>query len=74
MEINVAMELAKNEIVENINQVSSKYNLPSCLLNVILQAIALEVNNIAKKDLEKNMQEYMLEKDRETKEKEESDK
>ena len=47
MQIDVAMELAKNDIVNNINEVSKRYNLPSCLLNNILQAIASEVNNIA---------------------------
>jgi len=58
MKIDVAIELSKNEIVNSINEVSKKYNLPSCLLNQILQAIANEVNNIAQQDLHNNMQEY----------------
>ena len=58
MKIDVAIELSKNEIVNNINEVSKKYNLPSCLLNNILQAIANEVNIMAQNDLQKNMEEY----------------
>lgn len=65
MKIDVAIELSKNEIIKNINEVSKKYNLPSCLLNQILQAIANEVNNIAQQDLHKNMQEYEREKNME---------
>lgn len=79
MQIDVAMELAKNEIVNNINEVSKRYQLPSCLLNNILQAITNEVNNIAQQDLAKNMEDYQREKNmelyKEVKEKEkESDK
>ena len=58
MKIDVAIELSKNEIINSINEVSKKYNLPSCLLNQILQAIANEVNNLAQQDLHNNMQEY----------------
>lgn len=58
MKIDVAIELSKNEIINSINKVSKKYNLPSCLINNILQAIANEVNNIAQQDLHNNMQEY----------------
>lgn len=61
MQIDVAMELAKNDIVNNINEVSKRYNLPSCLLNNILQAIASEVNNIAQQELSKNMEDYKRE-------------
>lgn len=65
MKIDVAIELSKNEIVNNINEVSKKYNLPSCLLNNIIQAIANEVNIMAKNDLQKNMEEYEREKNME---------
>ena len=65
MKIDVAIELSKNEIVNNINEVSKKYNLPSCLLNNILQAIANEVNIMAQNDLQKNMEEYEREKNME---------
>ena len=58
MQIDVAMELAKNDIINNINEVSKRYQLPSCLLNNILQAIASEVNNISQQDLTKNMEDY----------------
>jgi hypothetical protein len=61
MKIDVAMELSKNEIVNNINEVSKRYNLPSCLLNNIIQSIVIEVNNIAQQDLAKNMEEYKRE-------------
>ena len=65
MQIDVAMELAKNEIVNNINEVSKKYQLPSCLLNNILQAITIEVNNITQQELAKNMEDYQREKNME---------
>lgn len=65
MKIDVAIELSKNEIVNSINEVSKKYNLPSCLLNQILRAIANEVNNLAQQDLHNNMQEYEREKNME---------
>jgi hypothetical protein len=58
MQIDVAIELAKNEIVNNINEVSSKYNLPFCLLNNIIQAIALETNSLTQQELAKNMEDY----------------
>lgn len=58
MQIDVAIELAKNDIVNNINEVSKRYNLPSCLLNNIIQAIAIEVNNISQQELAKNMEDY----------------
>ena len=58
MQIDVAMELAKNEIVNNINEVSKKYNLPFCLLNNIIQPIAIEVDKMAQQNLQKNMEEY----------------
>ncbi len=65
MKIDVAIELSKNEIVNNINEVSKKYNLPSCLLNNIIQAIANEVNIMAQNDLQHNMEEYEREKNME---------
>ena len=79
MQIDVAMELAKNDIVNNINEVSKKYQLPSCLLNNIIQGIGIEINNIAQQDLAKNMEDYQREENmklyKEVKEKEkESDK
>jgi hypothetical protein len=76
MQIDVAMELAKNEIVNNINEVSSKYNLPFCLLNNIIQAIALETNNITQQELAKNMEDYKRQQNMEIykKKKKESDK
>lgn len=65
MQIDVAMELAKNDIVNNINEVSKRYNLPSCLLNNIIQLIAIEVNNLSQQELQKNMQEYEKQKNME---------
>jgi len=61
MKIDVAIELSKNEIINSINEVSKKYNLPSCLLNQILQAIANEVNNLAQQELSKNLEDYKRE-------------
>lgn len=76
MKIDVAIELAKNEIVNNINEVSSKYNLPFCLLNNIIQALALETNNLTQQELAKNMEDYKRQQNMEIykKNKKESDK
>lgn len=61
MKIDVAMELAKNEIISNVNEVSKKYNLPFCLLNNIIQPIAIEVDKMAQQELSKNMEDYQRE-------------
>lgn len=68
MEIDIAIELSKNEIIESINKVSEKYKLPSCLLNQIIQAIANQTMQIANNDLQKHLEEYR--KQQEEKEKE----
>lgn len=65
MQLDVAVELAKNEIITNINEVSGRYNLPSFLLNNIIQLIANETNRMAQEDLEKNMKEYETKKNME---------
>lgn len=57
--IDVAMELSKNEIVDSINKICEKNNLPLCLLNIIISNIALEVNNMAQQELQKNMNDYI---------------
>ena len=67
MKIDVAMELAKNEIINSINEVSKKYNLPSCLLNIIIQVIGNEISKISQEELLKNMEEYNKEKNKDRK-------
>ena len=59
--IQIAIEEAKKEIVNNINDISNKYNLSYFLLNIIMNDIHEEVNikekeefNILKKQYDKN--------------------
>lgn len=59
--IQIAVEEAKKEIVNNINDISNKYNLSYFLLNIIMNDIHEEVNikekeefNILKKQYDKN--------------------
>ena len=59
--IQIAVEEAKKEIVNNINDISNKYNLSYFLLNIIMNDIHEEVNikekeefNILKRQYDKN--------------------
>lgn len=59
--IQIAVEEAKKEIVNNINEISNKYNLSYFLLNIIINDIHEEVSikekeelNILKKQYDKN--------------------
>lgn len=59
--IQIAVEEAKKEIVNNINDISNKYNLSYFLLNIIMNDLHEEVNikekeefNILKKQYDKN--------------------
>lgn len=70
MKINVSMELTKNEIVNSINGICEKYNVPLSLLNIILTNINIEVNNMAQQELQKDLAEY-YESQKEEKESEE---
>lgn len=57
--LDVTMELSKNEIVDSINKICEKHGIPICLLNIIISNIALEVNNMAQQELQKNMNDYI---------------
>ena len=59
--IQIALEEAKKEIINDINEISNKYNLSYFLLNIIMNDIHDEVNikekeefNILKKQYDKN--------------------
>ena len=59
--IQIAVEEAKKEIINDINEISNKYNLSYFLLNIIMNDIHEEVNikekeefNILKKQYDKN--------------------
>lgn len=71
--IDVMMEVSKNEIVDSINKVCEKNNLPLCLLNIIISNIAVEVNNMSQQELQKNMSIYNSEKQQETENQEQED-
>lgn len=68
--IQIAVEEAKKEIVNNINNISNKYNLSYFLLNIIMNDIHEEVNikekeefNILKRQYDKNKEVKENEKD-----------
>lgn len=68
--IQIAVEEAKKEIVNNINDISNKYNLSYFLLNIIMNDIHEEVNikekeefNILKRQYDKNKEVKENEKD-----------
>lgn len=64
--LDVMMELSKNEIVDSINKICEKNNLPLCLLNIIISNIAVEVNNMSQQELQKNMNNYIENQKKET--------
>ena len=66
--IDVILELSKQEIVDSINKVCEKHNLPLCLLNIIISNIAVEVNNMSQQELQKNMRSYIESQNEENKE------
>ena len=49
--IQIAVEEAKKEIVNNINEISNKYNLSYFLLNIIINDIHEEVSIKEKEEL-----------------------
>lgn len=49
--IQIAVEEAKKEIVNNINEISNKYNLSYFLLNIIMNDIHEEVSMKEKEEL-----------------------
>lgn len=68
--IQIAVEEAKKEIVNNINDISNKYNLSYFLLNIIMNDIHEEVNikekeefNVLKRQYDKNKEVKENEKD-----------
>lgn len=64
--LDVSMELSKNEIVDSINKICEKHNLPICLLNIIISNIAIEVNSMTQYQLQNNMNKYIEESKKET--------
>lgn len=67
MKINVAMQLAKNDIINNINEVITKYNLPICLLVGIIEDLNTEIHNLSDNELKADMDAYFKELSKEEK-------
>lgn len=67
--LDVIMEISKNEIVDSINKICEKNNLPLCLLNIILSNITVEVNNMTQQELQKNMNNYIASQEKNTEKK-----
>lgn len=64
--IQIAVEEAKKEIINDINEISNKYNLSYFLLNIIMNDIHDEVNIKEKEELSILRKQYT--KDKEVKE------
>lgn len=61
--IQIAVEEAKKEIVNNINDISNKYNLSYFLLNIIMNDIHEEVNIKEKEELSILRKQYTKDKE-----------
>ena len=57
MSEDLKIELAKNKMVESINEVITKYELPLTFTEVILNSILNEVSFMKKQKLEKELKE-----------------
>ena len=58
MPINMIIEYATKEYVESINGITQKYNLPMCLVNLIMTNIMNEIKNSNSQELMQTMTEY----------------
>lgn len=61
--IQIAVEEAKKEIVNNINDISNKYNLSYFLLNIIMNDLHEEVNIKEKEELSILRKQYTKDKE-----------
>ena len=61
--IQIAVEEAKKEIVNKINEISNKYNLSYFLLNIIMNDIHEEVNIKEKEELSILRKQYTKDKE-----------
>lgn len=74
MKINVAMQLAKNDIINSINDIITKYNLPICLLVGMIDELATEIHNLSDNELKSDMEAYFKELAKEEKKKNKKEK
>ena len=63
MPIQIAVEEAKKEIINDINEISNKYNLSYFLLNIIMNDIHDEVNIKEKEELSILRKQYTKDKE-----------
>lgn len=61
--IQIAVEEAKKEIINDINEISNKYNLSYFLLNIIMNDIHEEVNIKEKEELSILRKQYTKDKE-----------
>lgn len=61
--IQIAVEEAKKEIINDINEISNKYNLSYFLLNIIMNDIQDEVNIKEKEELSILRKQYTKDKE-----------
>lgn len=74
MKINVAMQLAKNDIINSINDIITRYNLPICLLVGIIEDLNTEIHNLSDNELKADMDAYFKELSKEEKKKNKKEK
>lgn len=74
MKINVAIQLATNDIINNINEVINKYNLPVCLIERIIDDLNKEIHTLSDNELTSDMEQYFEELRKEEKKKNKKEK
>lgn len=65
MSIDLKIEMAKDEYVNAINEISNKYELPLTVIEVLLNAILNEVANMKNINIAKEKEELKLKKESE---------
>lgn len=69
MSMDLKIELAKDEYVNAINEISNKYELPLTIIEVLLNAILNEVTNMKNINIAKEKEKLKLKKESEKVEK-----
>lgn len=72
--INVLIAQAKQEYINTFNILNEKYNLPASIWSMILNEVLIQVNEIGKQDLARDLEALRQEQEDELEEKVENDK
>lgn len=72
--INVLIAQAKQEYINTFNILNEKYNLPASIWSMILNEVLIQVNEIGKQDLARDLEALRKEQEDKSEEKVENDK